>query len=91
MAEMLGLAAMRKAHNLTQEQLAEKMGGVAPITVSRWETGKQKPDIDTIEKIARTLKCTIPDLLNPPPAPAAGAKKQKPRPVMKDRHKRKAA
>ena len=90
MAEMLGLAAMRKAHNLTQEQLAKKMGGIAPITVSRWETGKQKTDIDTLEKIARTLECTISDLLNPPPAPAAGAKLKEPT-VKRDRRKRIAA
>ena len=90
MAEMLGLAARRKALGMTQEQLAKKMGGIASITVSRWETGKQKTDIDTLEKIARTLECTIPDLLNPPLAPAAGAKQKEPT-VKRDRRKRIAA
>ncbi|MBR3514947.1 MAG: helix-turn-helix transcriptional regulator, partial [Lachnospiraceae bacterium] len=38
------LKTLRKEKNLTQEQLAEKLG-VSNRTVSRWETGTNMPDI----------------------------------------------
>jgi transcriptional regulator with XRE-family HTH domain len=38
------IAAYRKSNRLTQEQLAERLN-VTPQTVSRWEAGKQAPDI----------------------------------------------
>ena len=38
------IAELRKNKNLTQEQLGELLG-VNNITISRWETGKNMPDI----------------------------------------------
>ena len=38
----------RKGKNLTQEQLAEKIG-VSNKTISKWETGKCMPDYSVIE------------------------------------------
>lgn len=38
------ISAYRKANRLTQEQLAERLN-VTPQTISRWESGKQEPDI----------------------------------------------
>ena len=38
------LKTLRKEKNLTQEQAAEQLG-VSNRTVSRWETGTNKPDI----------------------------------------------
>ena len=38
------IAALRKEKNLTQEQLAEKLG-ISNKTVSRWEQGKGFPDV----------------------------------------------
>ena len=40
------LKELRKEKNLTQEQLAERLH-VSGRTVSRWETGKNMPDIST--------------------------------------------
>ncbi len=45
------LKELRKEKNITQEQLAEKMG-VARRTVSRWETGANMPDMDILIDIS---------------------------------------
>ena len=45
------LKELRKEKNITQEELAEKMG-VARRTVSRWETGANMPDIDILIDIS---------------------------------------
>ena len=41
------IAEKRKQKNMTQEALGEKVG-VTNKTVSRWETGRYMPDLDTI-------------------------------------------
>ena len=53
---------LRKQNNLTQEDLAEKLG-VSIQTVSRWETGTNYPDISMLPDIARIFKTTIDILL----------------------------
>ena len=45
---------IRKDHNLTQKQLAEKYN-VTYQAVSKWETGKNMPDISLIKQIAKEL------------------------------------
>ena len=45
------LRELRKEKNITQEELAEKMG-VARRTVSRWETGANMPDMDILIDIS---------------------------------------
>ncbi len=54
---------LRKEKNMTQEQLAEKMG-VTDKSISRWENGKTMPDISILSVLANELNCTIPELLN---------------------------
>ena len=44
----------RKEKNLTQEQLAEKLG-VSAKSVSRWENGKTMPDYTIIEDLTKVL------------------------------------
>ena len=51
----------RKAKNLTQKKLAETLG-VAPVTVTMWETGKRRP-YAKLERIAEALNVSITDLL----------------------------
>lgn len=43
---------------LSQETLAGKLG-VAPNTVSRWETGTYKPTPEDLDKLARYFKVSI--------------------------------
>ena len=45
------LKVLRKQKGLTQEQIAEKFN-VSSRTVSRWENGKNMPDLDVLIEIS---------------------------------------
>ena len=45
------LVEMRKLHNLSQEELAEKIG-VSRQTLSKYETGESLPDIEKCKMLA---------------------------------------
>lgn len=55
------LSSVRKEKGLTQEQLGEKLG-VTQKTISRWETGKNMPDISMFSDICDTLDIEITEL-----------------------------
>ena len=55
---------MRQAKELTQWQLAEKIG-VKQESITQWETGKTSPKFARLAKIAEVLECTIDDLVRP--------------------------
>ena len=57
------ISELRKEKNMTQEQLAEKMG-VTDKSISRWENGKTMPDISLLSLLADNLNTTIPEILN---------------------------
>ena len=48
------LSAARKAKGYTQEQLAEKLA-VSRTNISRWESGKMMPDLDTVKRLSQIL------------------------------------
>lgn len=48
------LNAMRKERHITQEQLAQELN-VSRTTISRWESGKVLPDIETIKRLSQVL------------------------------------
>lgn len=52
----------RQLRNMTQAQLAEAIG-VAPSTISMYETGVREPDMDTIEAIADIFNIRKRDLV----------------------------
>lgn len=54
---------LRKAKNLTQEQLAEKFQ-VSRRTVSRWETGSNLPDIDILIELSDFYDVDLREILN---------------------------
>ncbi len=53
---------LRKEKELTQEQLAEELG-VSGRTISRWETGKNMPDISLLAEIAEFFDVSIPEII----------------------------
>ncbi len=57
------IAACRKKENLTQMQLAEKLG-ITDRAVSKWETGKAMPDSSVMLALCGILKITVNDLLS---------------------------
>ena len=52
------IANCRKEKNLTQEQLAEKLG-ISPKSVSRWENGKTMPDYTLIECLTKIFDISM--------------------------------
>ena len=57
------IARKRKEQNLTQEQLAEKLG-VSNKTISKWENGKCMPDYSIIEQLCKELSVTLSELMD---------------------------
>ncbi|MBD5510412.1 MAG: helix-turn-helix transcriptional regulator [Lachnospiraceae bacterium] len=53
----------RKEKNLTQEQLAEKLG-VSNKTISKWETGKCMPDYGVVKSLCEELEMTVAELMD---------------------------
>ena len=53
----------RREKNLTQEQLAEKLG-VSNKTISKWGNDKCMPDHSIIEQVCRELSVTLSELMD---------------------------
>ena len=58
----LFIATKRREQNLTQAQLAERIG-VSNKTVSKWETGKTMPDYSVVELLCQVLNVTVGELI----------------------------
>ncbi len=57
------IAMKRKEKNLTQEQLAEKLG-ISNKTISKWENGKCMPDYSIVKPLCQELGITIAELMD---------------------------
>lgn len=57
------LSKQRKNNNMSQEQLADRLG-VSRQAVSKWESGSSYPDMDKIIQMCNILNCTLEDLLD---------------------------
>lgn len=57
------LAQLRKASNLSQEQLADKLD-VSRQSVSKWESGDTYPDMAKLIQLCNILNCKLPDLMD---------------------------
>lgn len=58
------LLTLRKANNMTQEQLAEKLD-VSRQSVSKWEGGQAVPELDKIIALSAVFDVTTDSLLKP--------------------------
>ena len=56
------LQKLRKEQNLTQEELAEKLF-VSRTAISKWESGRGYPSIDSLKVIAKFFHITIDELI----------------------------
>jgi transcriptional regulator with XRE-family HTH domain len=56
------LANLRKELNMSQAELAEKLG-VSQQTISKYERGTREPDNETLAKLAEIFDCSIDYLL----------------------------
>ena len=59
------LKSLRESHELTQDQLAERVR-VTRQAVSRWETGETQPNTDTLQLLSREYGVSINTLLGSP-------------------------
>lgn len=57
------LIELRKYHNLSQEELADRIG-VTRQTLSKYEVGESLPDIEKCKLLADTLGVTVDDLIS---------------------------
>ena len=58
------LQELRKNKGLTQEELAEKLF-VSRTAISKWESGRGYPSIDSLKEISRYFSVTIDELICP--------------------------
>lgn len=57
------IATLRKEKNMTQEELAEKLG-VNNRTISRWENGNNMPDYSIVKDLCNILGISVNELIN---------------------------
>lgn len=58
------LKELRRARNLTQEELAESIF-VSRTAVSKWESGRGYPSIDSLKELSRFFSVSIDELISP--------------------------
>ncbi len=54
---------LRKRRGITLKEIASELGLAAHVFVSNLETGKRKPSVEMVIKIARLLNVSIDELL----------------------------
>ena len=57
------LVTLRKMKNMTQEDIAEKIG-VSRQSVAKWENGETVPDLDKCKILAEIFEVSLDDLAN---------------------------
>lgn len=63
--EQKRIESLRKARNLTQADLAKKIG-VDQTAVHLWETGKTFPRLHHLKQLAKELDCSLDELVASP-------------------------
>ena len=75
------IATLRKEHNMTQLQLAEKMG-VTDKAVSKWERDLSCPDVDSLPRLAEIFGITVDEMLRLRENPVQPVKENKAEKIM---------
>ncbi len=57
------IAESRKAKNITQQELAEKLG-VSDRSIGNWENGRNMPDLSLFKPLCKELDITLNDLMS---------------------------
>ena len=70
------LVELRKSKGLTQEELAEKLY-VSRTAISKWESGRGYPNIDSLKEISKFFSVSIDDLIGSEEIAVAAEKEKK--------------
>jgi len=54
---------LRELENLTQAQLAEKLGFKGHVVITNWESGRRMPDVENLKLLSKFFKVSIDYLL----------------------------
>lgn len=57
------IAEVRRAHEMTQEQLAQA-AGIHRVTIARYESGATSPTVRSLEKLAAAMGVPVSDLVD---------------------------
>lgn len=57
------LSRLLRKNNITQSQLAAKIG-ITQQLVSKWVTGGCQPQIEMLPKLAEALNCSVEEIVN---------------------------
>ena len=60
---MTAIRRLRKARGLTQKEFAMEIG-MSQASISRFESGDRKPDVDDLIAIAKFFGCKVDDLID---------------------------
>lgn len=60
----INLRQLRKEHNMSQEELADRLGYKSFTTIQKWESGVSEPSMEKVKAIAEIFGVTIEQLVN---------------------------
>ena len=58
------LARLRVTAGMSQRELAERLGTVSEPGIHRWETGRTRPSVDILPRLASTLGVSLEALIH---------------------------
>lgn len=64
MAFSSNLRYLRKKYNLSQDELAEKLGYKSFTTIQKWESGVSEPSISVVKQLSAMFNITMDELMN---------------------------
>ena len=62
------IRARRKDLGLSQKDVADRMG-IPSYNIANWEQGRAEPSVENLQKLAKSLECSLWDFMGPPDDP----------------------